>query len=257
MSGRIDIRRDCPIARLTLSNPGKRNAISAPMWQALAAFARDTAPDRSCRVVVVAGDGDTFSAGADIAGFEAGRSGAGAHAYDDLVEDALRALEAMPQTTIAAVSGPCMGAGAALAAACDFRAAEARAFFAIPAARLGLGYDPRGIKRIVRIFGEPAAHELLQLADRMPAPRAYQLGAVQRLADDGAVLAAADDLAALAISRAPLTIAAAKAAIAEIGGGYEPSDPVRRLANACDLSADYVEGRAAFAAKRPPKFTGE
>ncbi|MGX1308370.1 enoyl-CoA hydratase [Amorphus suaedae] len=256
MSGSITIRHDGQIARVTLSNPDKRNAISAPMWEALRAFARDTAPERGCRAVIVAGDGATFSAGADIAGFEAGRSGAGALAYDDLVEETLRALEAMPQTTIAAVCGPCMGAGAALAAACDFRTAEERAFFAIPAARLGLGYDPRGVKRIVRVFGEPAARELLQLAERMPAARAHQLGAVHRLAADGAALAAAEEIAAIAISRAPLTIAAAKAAIAEIGGLYAPSDAVRGLADAADQSADYAEGRAAFAAKRAPRFTG-
>lgn len=256
MSGSITIQRDGPIARVTLSNPDKRNAISAPMWKALQAFASEIAPDRTCRAVIVAGEGSTFSAGADISGFEAGRSGSGALAYDDLVEDALRALEAAPQTTIAAIAGPCMGAGASLAAACDFRAAEESAFFAVPAARLGLGYDPRGIARFVRVFGEPAVRELLFLAERMPAPRAHQVGAVHRLAAQGGVLAVADSLAAIAISRAPLTIAAAKAALAEIDGRYEPSAEIRRVADVADLSADYAEGRAAFAAKRPPEFIG-
>lgn len=256
MSGTIEIAREGPVARVTLVNPGKRNAISAPMWTALTAFASETAPDRSCRAVVVAGADGTFSAGADIGGFEAGRSGAGALAYDDLVEEAARALEAMPQVTIAAIAGPCMGAGATLAAACDFRVAEEGAFFAVPAARLGLGYDPRGIARFVRVFGDPGTRELLLLADRMAAGRAFELGAVHRLAEAGAALSAAAGLADVAASRAPLTLAAAKGALSEIAGRYQPSQAVRDLVDRADQSADYAEGRAAFAAKRSPSFTG-
>lgn len=256
MSGTLDIRRDGQIAFVTLSNPARRNALSAGMLEALKAFAAETAPDRAVRAVVVAGEGATFSAGADIGGFDAPGAGSRAETYDPLLEQALAALEAMPQPTIAAIAGPCMGAGAALATACDFRVAEDSAFFAIPAARLGLGYDPRGVARIVRAFGDPAARELFLLAERISAPRAHQLGAVHRLANEGGVMAAAETLAEVTLTRAPLTIAAAKAALAEAGGAYEPSPRVRALSGAADASADYAEGRAAFAEKRPPVFTG-
>jgi enoyl-CoA hydratase/carnithine racemase len=256
MSGTLDIRRDGAVACATLSNPAKRNALSAGMLEALKAFATEVSADRSVRAVIVAGEGETFSAGADIGGFDTAGGGSRAAHYDPLLEDALRALEAMPQPTIAAIAGPCMGAGAALAAACDFRVAEESAFFAIPAARLGLGYDPRGMSRIVRVFGDPAARELFLLAERISAARAHQLGAVHRLANEGGVMRVAETLAEVALARAPLTVAAAKAALAEAGGSYAPSPEIRGLAELADASADYAEGRAAFAEKRPPVFTG-
>ena len=87
-------------------------------------------------------------------------------------------IEAIARPTIAVIIGPCMGAGASLAASCDLRIAADNAFFAVPAARLGLGYDPRGIKRFLRVFGASATCELIFTAGRLPAQRAHQLGTV-------------------------------------------------------------------------------
>ncbi|MEW5420486.1 enoyl-CoA hydratase/isomerase family protein [Amorphus sp. 3PC139-8] len=257
MTGSIEFDHDDGAARLTLSNPGKRNAISADMWRELLRVAGEVADDPAIRCVIVEGADGTFSAGADIAGFDTGRSGSGAGAYDDLLEDALAALEAMPKPVIAAVAGPCMGAGAALAAACDFRVAEEAAFFAVPPARLGIGYDPRGVARLVRVFGDAATRELLFLGERMTADRAHQIGAVHKLATQGEVRLAADALAGIIAARAPLTIAAAKAALSEIAGRYRPSEEILRFAEIANQSADYAEGRAAFAEKRPPRFVGK
>lgn len=256
MTGSIGFERDGGTARLTLSNPGKRNAISADMWRELARIAHDVAGDRTVRCLIIEGAEGTFSAGADIAGFDTSRSGASANTYDDVLEEALAALETMATPVIAAIAGPCMGAGAALACACDFRIAEEAAFFAVPPARLGIGYDPRGVARLVRVFGDGATRELLFLGDRMTADRAYQLGAVHRLATQGEVRLAADAFAETIQARAPLTIAAAKAALSEIGGSYRPSEEALKLTEVANQSADYAEGRAAFAEKRPPRFVG-
>ena len=252
----VRIERAAAIAHLTLSNPGRRNAISAAMWDSLRGFADNAQRDASLRSVIISGDGGIFSAGADISGFEAGRCGASARHYDDLVETTLRAIEAMPQTVIAAVVGPCVGAGASLACACDFRIAEPGSFFAVPAARLGLGYDPRGIARFVRIFGESATKEALLLAARIPAVRAHALGGVHRLSEAGQTLGEAQKMAAQAGALAPLTQRAAKAALLDLGRAFEPSDHVLELAATADASLDYAEGRAAFAEKRPPDFCG-
>lgn len=226
------------------------------MWETLRDFADGAQHDASLRAVVISGEGGIFSAGADISGFEAGRSGASARNYDDLVEITLRAIEAMPQTVIAAIAGHCIGAGASLACACDFRVAESESFFAVPAARLGLGYDPRGIARFVRIFGEPATKEALLLAGRIPAPRAFALGAVHRLAEAGKALGDAQSMAAEAAALAPLTQRAAKAALRDLARSFGPSDDVLKLTAAADASLDYAEGRAAFAEKRTPDFRG-
>ncbi|WP_044537626.1 enoyl-CoA hydratase/isomerase family protein [Bradyrhizobium sp. LTSP885] len=252
----IRIRRTDGKAEIVLDNPGRRNAISAGMWEELRSFADSAQADATLRTLVIRGEGSVFSAGADIAGFDSARKRSDAQSYDDLVESTLRALEQLPQVVIAAISGPCVGAGASLACACDIRVAERESFFAVPAARLGLGYDPRGISRFVRIFGKGATSEMLLLAARMAGPRAFELGAIHRLVAPGASATCANTLAELASSLAPLTQRAAKASIQEHANGTGISSAVLELAARADASLDYEEGRAAFAQKRPPIFRG-
>lgn len=247
------------VATLQLANPARRNAISTAMWGSIAAFARDVGTRRDVRVVLIRGEGEVmFSAGADISDFATARSGEGnARAYDDLVENTCRAIEAIPQPTIGLLFGGCMGAGASVAASCDMRVAADDAFFAVPAARLGLGYDPRGIARFIRVFGAGAARQVLFTADRLPASRAYDLGAVHVLAARTEVAAAASALAQKIADNAPLTIKAAKAAIRALTtNDTELLADAEHFYAAADASADYAEGRKAFAEKRPPRFTG-
>lgn len=247
------------IATLRLVNPGRRNAISTVMWNKIAAFADEVKGRGDIRVVVIRGDGDImFSAGADISDFATARSGEGnAKAYDDLVEEACRRIEAIPQPTIGMIYGGCMGAGSSVAASCDLRLAADDAFFAVPAAKLGLGYDPRGITRFIRVFGSGATRQVLFTADRLPAVRAHALGAVHLVVPKGEVALRTGELARQIAGNAPLTIKAAKAAIrALVSGAADLLDEAERLYAAADASSDYAEGRRAFAEKRPPRFTG-
>ncbi|MEP9352996.1 enoyl-CoA hydratase-related protein [Xanthobacter sp. KR7-65] len=259
MAGSIAITVEGGIARLVLTNPERRNAISSTMWRALSAFAHD-APRRSdIRVAVLRGAGDlAFSGGADISDFDTARSDAsGAQSYDDLVEQACSALEGLPFPTVAFVRGACVGAGAALAASCDMRIAGDDAFFAIPAARLGLGYDPRGMARVLRTFGSQGARQLFFTADRLPAPRAHALGAVDLLAPAEEAEALADRTLARIAENAPLTLKAAKLAIRASESGAPPLLAEAKRATAlANGSADYREGRQAFAEKRAPRFSG-
>jgi enoyl-CoA hydratase/carnithine racemase len=258
MAGDIAVTVESGLATLRLCNPERRNAISAAMWQSIREFAQ-AAPGRpDVRVVMIRGDGDiAFSAGADIAGFDEARSGtANAQGYDDLVEYTCRAIEAMAQPTIALIKGACMGAGASLAASCDLRIASQNAFFAVPAGRLGLGYDPRGIKRMLRVYG-PLTPEILFTARRIPATRAYELGTVHAIAADDKVDSVAEEFARTIAGNAPLTLKAAKAAIhALIANDPAALAEAEKLGAKADASNDYAEGRAAFAEKRAPKFTG-
>ena len=205
-------------------------------------------------MVIVRGDGDrAFSSGADIGA----RSGANARGYDDLVEDTCCAFEAIPQPTIALIKGACMGAGVSVAGSCDLRVAADDAFFAVPAAKLGLGYDPRGIARFIRIFGAGAARQAIFTGERLPASRAHALGAVQAVAPAAEVDAVAAALARTIAANAPLTIKAAKSAIRALTtGDVDLRAEAEALYAAADASADYAEGRKAFAEKRPARFTG-
>ena len=260
MTGRvnIDVQADRGLAVLELSNPDRQNAISSTMWDTIRKFAGEAGDRPEIRVILVRGSGTTFSAGADISEFDAARSNAAnARAYDDCIEMSCQQLEAVPQPTIAVIDGLCWGAGASLAASCDLRIASDDASFAVPAARLGLGYDVRGIRRLVRVFGAGATTFLLYTAKRLTAKRACDIGAVHVLVEPERLAGAAFDLADEIASNAPLTIAAAKLGIRGIAQGNEELlTEAQRLAILADASADYREGRAAFAEKRKPRFAG-
>lgn len=255
----IDVRDG--VATLRLSNPQRRNAIGTRMWQALGDFADSAAANRRLRAVVLRGDGDlVFSAGADISEFDEQRSGGSdAKTYDDMVEHACRRFEAIPQPTIAVLRGPCVGAGVSLAASCDLIVAANDAFFAVPAARLGLGYDPRGVERFLRVFGLPATRALLYTAARLPAARAHALGAVHAVAPAAEVESAAADLVRCVAGNAPLTLRAGKTALRALTVRRDAAllEQAHAQAQEADLSSDYLEGRRAFADKRIPDFAGE
>lgn len=259
MAGDIDISVAEGIATLRLRNPAKRNAISATMWTQIGEFAASVGTREDVRVAIVRGDGAlAFSAGADIDDFGEARSGAAnAKGYDDLVEETCLAVEAIPQPTIALIHGACMGAGVSLAASCDLRIAAEDAFFAVPAAKLGLGYDPRGIARFLRIFGANAARQILFTADRVPAARLHAIGGLQGLHAADEIDTIVHTLARTIAANAPLTIKAAKVAIR----AHSRNDRVLlaeadKLYRAADASEDYAEGRKAFAEKRVPRFGG-
>ena len=244
------------VAELRLCGDDSRNALSVAMWKELRRFARSVARDRAVRVILLAGDETVFSSGADIREFAALRAPGATRGYDDLVESALRALEAVPQPTVACIAGPCVGAGASLACSCDLRLAAEDAYFMVPAARLGLGYDPRGIARFVRVFGDPAVRGLLLGGQRYEARAAHSLGAVQLLVKPGSVLEEGRRWARDMAGNAPLTLAAAKAALTALAKAVGDSEAVRRLALEADASADYSEGLSAFREKRKPVFGG-
>ena len=255
----VAILAEGAVVTATLTNPGRRNAISIGMWRELEAFAVSITADVDVRVVVFRGDGDVFSAGADISGFEEDRSGAdGARAYDEQLERACRAIEAIRQPTVARLEGPVVGAGAALALSCDLRIAAEDAFFLVPAARLGLGYDPRGVARLARVLGEATARWILFTAGRLPVQRAFVSGGVHEVVTADELDDGLERLTARLADNAPLTLAAAKVAVRAVADGSEPTlmEEAWRLVDLADASDDYVEGRTAFAQKRLPVFEG-
>ncbi|WP_075222945.1 enoyl-CoA hydratase/isomerase family protein [Acuticoccus yangtzensis] len=255
----VDITQEGVVAMATLVNPERRNAISAGMWREIEDFALSVTADPDVRVVIFRGYGEVFSGGADISGFEDDRSDAAeARVYDEQLERACRAVEAIRQPTVARLEGPVVGAGSALALSCDIRVATEDAFFMVPAARLGLGYDPRGIARLVRVCGESMARWMMLTAGRLPVQRAFVMGAVHEILSDDEIDVALERLVIRLAENAPLSLAAAKVAIRAGAEGADPAlmEEAWRLVDAADASDDYAEGRAAFAEKRHPQFEG-
>lgn len=255
----VAISREGGLATARLVNPRKRNALTLDMWGALQEFALSVSADEAVRAVLIAGGEDAFSAGADIDGFLGARDTRDrARLYDDRLDTACAAIEAIRQPTVAMLAGPVVGAGLALAASCDLRVAADSAYLMVPAARLGLGYDPRSIARLSLVFGPALAREIMLTGARVPAARAHAAGAIARLVPASELVATTHDFAAALARNAPLTMQAAKVALRAVDAGNEPTllDEAWRLTDLADASEDYAEGRAAFAERRSPRFTG-
>src|SRR5688500_13383669 len=141
-----------PLGFILADNSARRNAFTAAMWRALPGLVAAAEADERVRVLVVRGAGEeAFSAGADISEFEAARTGENARDYDRLNHEAFAALTACAKPTLAMIHGPCLGGGLALAVCCDLRLAAQNAKFAIPAARLGIGYNPRWLRPLLAV----------------------------------------------------------------------------------------------------------
>lgn len=258
---RPDIRyeKDGRIAWLTLYNPTRLNALTADMWRALPDRIAMAVSDLDVRVVVLRGSGSqSFSAGADISEFESARTGDAATHYDTLNDQAFTALTACSKPVIAMIHGFCLGGGLGIALSCDIRIADDASQFAIPAAKLGIGYNPRWIRPILAAVPPARAKELLFTGRRFRSAEAEDMGLVSRLVPSSdlevATRALADEIAA----NAPLSVGAAKLVIDEIARHPETPDMAKLDAAVarCFASSDYVEGRRAFLEKRKPRFEG-
>lgn len=245
---------------ITFNNPERRNAMKLEMNEAIVEVLAGFSADDDVRVVVMQGAGDkAFVSGADISEFETHRSTPEARAHFDAVAAAAgRALVELEKPLIAKIRGFCMGGGLATALAADIRISADDGQFAIPAARLGLGYGFAGIRKLVGLVGPAMASEIMLSARRFTAAEAAEMGLVNRVVATDELDGAVDELAGQIAVNAPLTVRAAKAAIREAG-----KDPAHRdvaavevLVEACFRSDDYVEGRRAFLEKRVPAFKG-
>jgi enoyl-CoA hydratase len=260
MSDRIISRREAAVGRLVFDNPEKRNAVSLEMWQAAEAALDGFAADQGVRVVVLAGAGEkAFVSGADISKFESERAGEEAVAhYNATTARFYEKLTAFPKPVIAEITGSCVGGGVALAVCCDLRICGQGARFAIPAAKLGLGYGFAGLKRLVDVVGPAFAKEMFFTARLFSAAEAYEMRLVNRVLPDAEVAAYVEGYARSITENAPLTIGAVKAIVGEVLKDAGERDLARceALVRQCFASQDYVEGRRAFLAKRKPAFSG-
>jgi enoyl-CoA hydratase/carnithine racemase len=248
------------IGWLVFNNPERHNAVSLEMWEAARRIIDDFVADESVRVIVVRGEGGrAFVSGADISKFDDERAAADAvQRYDDATEGAYTAVRASPKPTIAMIQGYCIGGGMNLAVCCDLRICNEGAKFAIPAAKLGLGYGYSRVKRLLDVTSAPFAREIFFTARQFTAAEAAGMGLVNRVLPDGELATYVTDTARQIAANAPLTIKALKTVIAEA-----LKDPAERnlaaadqLVADCFTSQDYAEGRQAFKEKRKPVFTG-
>ena len=261
MTDQLLVDTDGAVGWITFNNPAKHNALSVAMWRALPQALDTLEADPAIRVIVLKGAGErAFISGADISEFASMRASADAvAAYDELAEGATQRLRGADRPTIAMIRGYCMGGGLGLAIACDMRIASAGALFAIPAARLGVGYRVGSLKLLTDLVGPAFAKEILITARRFNATEAERIGLVNKVVPDDTLADEVESYCNAIAANAPLSMRASKHMIAELArSGADGIDAAlcEDLVTACFTSADYTEGRTAFMEKRPPKFTG-
>jgi enoyl-CoA hydratase/carnithine racemase len=254
--GALDLRIEGPVATLTLNRPASRNALNVAMWRGIPDLLARVAADAAVRVVIVGGAGGDFASGADIAEFPtvfADREAA--LAYGSLIESATAALAGLEKPVIARIDGYCIGAGLAIALACDLRIAARDARLGAPPARLGLIYSLADTRRLVDAVGASAAKTLLFTGALAPAEEALRLGLVDETHDPGDLGAAVGLMARTIAALSSHSIRRAKVLVAMISRGQrEETAETRGWFAEAATGADFAEGLAAFRARRPPVF---
>lgn len=253
-------RRSGALGWMIFNNPAKHNAISMEMAEAVPHVMSDFDADPAIRVVIVSGAGEkAFAAGSDISSFGAVRTDSAQNRhYNEMNERSYNAVYECSKPTIAMIRGYCIGGGLDFAASCDIRICSDDASFAIPAVRLGLGYGYEGQVRLNRVIGAMRGRDLFFTGRRFNAQEALSMGLVHEVVPATGLEQRVIEYAEALAQNAPLTLKALKRGFLEL-----EKDPAVRnmqaaqdLINACFGSADYIEGREAFAQRRTACFQG-
>jgi enoyl-CoA hydratase/carnithine racemase len=243
---------------IVVDRPAARNAMTFAMYDHIAAVCRDADADASVKAVVLTGSGDAFVAGTDIAQFVDFKEASQALEYERRMDGWLGAIEDVRVPTVAALRGPVVGGGLAIAAACDLRIAAPSARFGVPVARtLGNCFSAANLVRLAALVGLGRVKELVLTARLIDAQEARAIGLVTEVvAGEDGLDTRVDELVAQLASFAPLTLHATKEMVRRIRARMMPEE-ASDLVALCYTSADFREGVAAFIGRRKPVWKGQ
>lgn len=258
ITDKLLLRRDADgVAWLTLNRPAARNALSLGLMEALVAELDAIAADAAVKVVVIGGAGPAFCAGHDLRELRSQPQRPFYESTFQLCSELMTRIIRLPKPVIARVHGVATAAGCQLVATCDLAVAADTARFATPGVNIGL-FCSTPMVALSRAVGRKAAMEMLLTGDLIGAPRAHELGLVNRVVPEADLDSAVASLAALIVAKSPLALAIGKEAFyrqAELGldnaYAYASEVMTRNM-----LARDAAEGIDAFLAKREPHWTG-
>jgi enoyl-CoA hydratase/carnithine racemase len=246
------------VARLTIVNPDKRNALDHAILDAIA----ETVPTLEARCLLLTGEGPVFSAGYDIGDLSRDEF---AEAAEKLVAHpfhaAIEALEAYPFPAVAALNGHAIGGGLELALSCDLIVASEDAVVGMPPAKLGLIYSHTGLRKFVDAIGLSRTRQLFHVGRNISSARAETWGLVNEVVPPDELAARGVELAAEIGSLAPLALAGNKRILRELVRAEGALDEATEreliaLRESCFSSDDFYEGVRSFGEKRSPRWTG-
>lgn len=250
------IERDGAIGTITLNRPEKRNALDLTMREGIASAIKELTEDNEILAIVITGGDQVFAAGADLNLLV--DKGPQEVAEIDLGQY-WAPLAQCPKPVIAAVSGFALGAGCELIMMCDIVVGDSTTRLGQPETNVGIMPGAGGTQRLIRAVGKPVASMLLMCGEMVTGERAYQLGLISELAEDGKTLERAKELATKVTRMPPKAIAAIKRVLAQ--GADLPLNDALSLENREFLllfdTQDQTEGMRAFLDKRRPVYTGK
>jgi enoyl-CoA hydratase/carnithine racemase len=259
MAGQVRLATQGPIGRLTLSHPGKLDAMSRAMWRELREAFVAIQRDAQLRCVIVSGENGSFCAGGDIAEYPSFRFDPEAlrRFHEEEVWGALAAMLACDVPVIARIDGACMGAGLEIACCCDIRIAGAGARFGAPIGRLGFPMAPRELQLVAAKAGEASVREMLLEGAQLDAREMKARGFLQRVVPPEELEAEVEASALRVAQLAPQAARINKALLRQLAQRPAAAPLPGELAErAYDYApgAEHREGISAFLEKRPPRF---
>lgn len=220
------IERDGAVMTVRMNRPDKRNAINRQMHRDIQQACLELADDFETRVVIFAGEGAAFSAGADTS--EWGKAGPDneleLRSQSGIGSRTSAALENLDQISIAAVHGFAVGGAVVLALACDFRVGGSDTWFSIPEIELGIPLSWNALPRLARAVGHAKALELTVLCERFSAQQALDYGLLTHLADESQVIETARQIAEKVVKMPALPVAMTKASMKALRKGTEAGE---------------------------------
>jgi len=247
------------IATITLNRPDRLNAINEDMRDDFSRLFTELQTNEDIGVVILTGSGRAFSAGGDIEYFERDWRTPKFRAENRRLTQFFDELELIEKPVLAAINGPCTGAGLQITLSCDIRLASDQAKFGFRENNIGLIPGAGGCSRLVKLIGYGKAKELIFTGEMISAIEAERIGLVNRVVPHDELIGQARSLAEHLLTRAPEALGLAKRILwNSVNSDFSTGRTLEALAQSILIkSSDHREGIRAFREKRKPKFKGE